>query len=204
MKILVCGGAGFIGSAFIRNYLQNNQDSKIINLDILTIGSNLQNLQSVENNKNYPSWNNLKQNQFQRINPKIQQYPIYNQESTQPYNPKKINNQNTNKNEDPHFINNKSNIYSWKNNKTLIITVVIVLTATAPGPATRSRRTMPRACPCPGPRPGTPSPRARPVSPAIPPSPPPTGRGPPDATGVVRHGSRLHGHRPTRAARHNR
>jgi len=53
MNILVCGGAGFIGSAFIRNYLQNNSDSKIINLDVLTIGSNLENLKNVENNPNY-------------------------------------------------------------------------------------------------------------------------------------------------------
>ena len=53
MHILVCGGAGFIGSAFIRNYLKNNPDSKITNLDILTIGSNLENLKDVENNPNY-------------------------------------------------------------------------------------------------------------------------------------------------------
>ncbi|MHA7646512.1 dTDP-glucose 4,6-dehydratase [Nitrosopumilus sp. S4] len=53
MKLLVCGGAGFIGSAFIRNYLQNNTDSKIINLDVLTIGSNLENLKDIENNPNY-------------------------------------------------------------------------------------------------------------------------------------------------------
>jgi len=53
MKILVCGGAGFIGSAFIRNFLKTNPDSKIINLDILTIGSNLENLKDVENNPNY-------------------------------------------------------------------------------------------------------------------------------------------------------
>jgi len=53
MKILVCGGAGFIGSAFIRNYLKNNTYSQIINLDILTIGSNLANLNDVENNSNY-------------------------------------------------------------------------------------------------------------------------------------------------------
>jgi dTDP-glucose 4,6-dehydratase len=53
MNILVCGGAGFIGSAFIRNYLKNNSNSKIINLDILTIGSNLENLKGVENNSNY-------------------------------------------------------------------------------------------------------------------------------------------------------
>ena len=53
MKILVCGGAGFLGSAFIRNYLKNNPDSKITNLDVLTIGSNLQNLKDIENNPNY-------------------------------------------------------------------------------------------------------------------------------------------------------
>jgi len=53
MDILVCGGAGFIGSAFIKNYLKNNFDSKITNLDVLTIGSNLKNLKDVENNSNY-------------------------------------------------------------------------------------------------------------------------------------------------------
>ena len=50
MNFLVCGGAGFIGSAFIR-HLQNH-DSKITNLDLLTIGSNLENLKNLEN-KNY-------------------------------------------------------------------------------------------------------------------------------------------------------
>ncbi len=53
MKILVCGGAGFIGSTFIKNYLQNHPDSKITNLDVLTIGSNLENLIDVKNNPNY-------------------------------------------------------------------------------------------------------------------------------------------------------
>lgn len=53
MNILVCGGAGFIGSAFIRNHLKNNTDSKITNLDVLTIGSNLENLKNIENNPNY-------------------------------------------------------------------------------------------------------------------------------------------------------
>ena len=53
MKLLICGGAGFIGSAFIRNYLINHTDSKIINLDILTIGSNLKNLHAVNDNPNY-------------------------------------------------------------------------------------------------------------------------------------------------------
>ncbi len=53
MNILVCGGAGFIGSEFIRNHLKHYSDSKITNLDILAIGSNLENLKDVENNSNY-------------------------------------------------------------------------------------------------------------------------------------------------------
>ena len=53
MKILVCGGAGFIGSNFIRNFLRNNADSKITNLDVLTIGSNLASLKDLEKNQNY-------------------------------------------------------------------------------------------------------------------------------------------------------
>jgi len=53
MKVLVCGGAGFIGSAFIRNYLKNNPNNSITNIDNLTIGSNLKNLDDVKNNPNY-------------------------------------------------------------------------------------------------------------------------------------------------------
>jgi dTDP-glucose 4,6-dehydratase len=53
MNLLVCGGAGFIGSAFIRNFFQNQPESKIINLDILTTGSNLKNLKEIENIQNY-------------------------------------------------------------------------------------------------------------------------------------------------------
>lgn len=53
MTILVCGGYGFIGSAFIRNYLKNNPQEKIINLDSLTIGSNKDNLKEIEKNQNY-------------------------------------------------------------------------------------------------------------------------------------------------------
>ena len=53
MKLLVCGGAGFIGSAFIRNNLKNNPQNQIINLDNLTIGSNKDNLKQIEKNENY-------------------------------------------------------------------------------------------------------------------------------------------------------
>ncbi len=53
MKILVCGGSGFIGSAFIRNYILNNPESYITNLDNLTIGSNQENLKDLHNNSHY-------------------------------------------------------------------------------------------------------------------------------------------------------
>ena len=53
MKILVCGGSGFIGSTFIRNYLQNHAKTQITNLDNLTIGSNQENLKDLQNNSAY-------------------------------------------------------------------------------------------------------------------------------------------------------
>jgi dTDP-glucose 4,6-dehydratase len=53
MKILVTGGAGFMGSNFIRYLLQKYPDYKIINLDKLTYAGNLENLKDVEENPNY-------------------------------------------------------------------------------------------------------------------------------------------------------
>lgn len=53
MKILVTGGAGFIGSCFIRYILNKYSNYKIINLDALTYCGNLDNLKDVENNPNY-------------------------------------------------------------------------------------------------------------------------------------------------------
>ncbi|MBA6370459.1 dTDP-glucose 4,6-dehydratase [Colwellia sp. BRX8-4] len=52
MKILVTGGAGFIGSAVIRHIIDNTND-KVVNLDKLTYAGNLESLISVENNENY-------------------------------------------------------------------------------------------------------------------------------------------------------
>jgi len=53
MKLLVTGGAGFIGSNFILYWLKKYPSDKIVNLDKLTYAGNLENLKSVENNKNY-------------------------------------------------------------------------------------------------------------------------------------------------------
>jgi len=51
--ILVTGGAGFIGSNFIRLMLEKYPNLKIINLDKLTYAGNLNNLKDIEKNKNY-------------------------------------------------------------------------------------------------------------------------------------------------------
>lgn len=52
-RILVTGGAGFIGSCFVRHMLKKHPDYKIINLDALTYCGNLENLDDVKNNPNY-------------------------------------------------------------------------------------------------------------------------------------------------------
>jgi dTDP-glucose 4,6-dehydratase len=53
MKILVTGGAGFIGSNFIRYMLDKYPGYKIVNLDAITYCGNLENLQDIENSPNY-------------------------------------------------------------------------------------------------------------------------------------------------------
>lgn len=50
MRILVTGGAGFIGSCFVRHILKKH---KVINLDALTYCGNLENLKDVETNPDY-------------------------------------------------------------------------------------------------------------------------------------------------------
>ena len=52
MKIVVTGGAGFIGSAVIRHIIENSQDS-VVNVDKLTYAGNLESLKSVEDNERY-------------------------------------------------------------------------------------------------------------------------------------------------------
>ena len=51
-KLLITGGAGFIGSAVIRYVIENTQDS-VVNVDKLTYAGNLDSLESVENNPRY-------------------------------------------------------------------------------------------------------------------------------------------------------
>jgi len=53
MKVLVTGGAGFIGGNFIHYMVKRYPDSMFVNLDVLTYAGNLETLQSVENLPNY-------------------------------------------------------------------------------------------------------------------------------------------------------
>jgi len=52
MKILVTGGAGFIGSAVVRHVIENTAD-EIVNVDCLTYAGNLESLQTIENSSKY-------------------------------------------------------------------------------------------------------------------------------------------------------
>ena len=53
MKILVTGGAGFIGGNFVLYMVEKYPEDTIVNLDLLTYAGNLETLKSVENKKNY-------------------------------------------------------------------------------------------------------------------------------------------------------
>ncbi|MFP7733890.1 dTDP-glucose 4,6-dehydratase [Priestia aryabhattai] len=53
MNILVTGGAGFIGSNFVRHMVETYPSYGIVNYDLLTYAGNLENLKDIENHENY-------------------------------------------------------------------------------------------------------------------------------------------------------
>ncbi len=53
MNVLVCGGAGFIGSNFVRHMVTKYPHYKIVNIDKLTYAGNIDNLIDIENRPNY-------------------------------------------------------------------------------------------------------------------------------------------------------
>lgn len=53
MKILITGGAGFIGSHVVKLFVNKYPNYQIYNLDMLTYAGNLENLQDIEDKKNY-------------------------------------------------------------------------------------------------------------------------------------------------------
>lgn len=53
MKLLITGGAGFIGSNFIRYLLENRRDVQLTNLDRLSYAGNLENLADISGNQRY-------------------------------------------------------------------------------------------------------------------------------------------------------
>ncbi|RZK63897.1 MAG: NAD-dependent epimerase/dehydratase family protein, partial [Pedobacter sp.] len=52
-KILITGGAGFIGSHVVRRFVNQYPNYEIVNLDALTYAGNLANLTDIENKPNY-------------------------------------------------------------------------------------------------------------------------------------------------------
>jgi dTDP-glucose 4,6-dehydratase len=52
-KILITGGAGFIGSHVVRRFVNQYPEYQIVNLDLLTYAGNLENLRDIENAANY-------------------------------------------------------------------------------------------------------------------------------------------------------
>ena len=51
-KLLITGGAGFIGSAVIRHII-NNSNNSVVNIDKLTYAGNIESIDSVTNNTRY-------------------------------------------------------------------------------------------------------------------------------------------------------
>ena len=52
-RLLITGGAGFIGANFVRYWLKNHPDDRVVVLDALTYAGNLANLQAAQGDKNF-------------------------------------------------------------------------------------------------------------------------------------------------------
>ena len=52
-SVLITGGAGFIGSHLVRKWVSSYPQTKVVNLDILTYASDIDNLKEIENKSNY-------------------------------------------------------------------------------------------------------------------------------------------------------
>jgi len=52
-NLLITGGAGFIGSNFVRYWLDNHPEDRVVNLDALTYAGNLESLKDIDKNPNY-------------------------------------------------------------------------------------------------------------------------------------------------------
>ena len=52
-SVLVTGGAGFIGSNFIRYWLNTHPEDRLINLDVLSYAGNVENLRGIKESKKY-------------------------------------------------------------------------------------------------------------------------------------------------------
>ncbi len=52
-KLLITGGAGFIGANFVHHWVQHHPEDRVINLDALTYAGNLENLQGIDKSANY-------------------------------------------------------------------------------------------------------------------------------------------------------
>lgn len=52
-NVLITGGAGFIGSNFVRYFLATREDVRVVNFDKLTYAGNLESLEDVSTNPRY-------------------------------------------------------------------------------------------------------------------------------------------------------